>query len=60
MKLKLNKNHIKVLSGNSNTLPIMQTPNVAGGKHIEITHEQKYCGSGGGFGCTGGGCSTEV
>ncbi|KAF7781272.1 hypothetical protein PRUB_b0434 [Pseudoalteromonas rubra] len=40
MKLKLNKNHIKVLSGNSKTLPIMQTPNVAGGKYMQITDEK--------------------
>ncbi|WP_046004078.1 hypothetical protein [Pseudoalteromonas rubra] len=57
MKLKLNKNHIKTLSKNSNRLPVLQTPNVAGGFEIEVTDWQKYCnGHTDNFGCTGTGC----
>ncbi|KAF7786514.1 hypothetical protein PRUB_a1110 [Pseudoalteromonas rubra] len=53
MKVKINK--LKNLSGN-NRLSANQTPQVAGGKHIEITNYRQCVASEPNWGCTGGAC----
>ncbi|WDE09056.1 hypothetical protein SG34_030235 [Thalassomonas viridans] len=61
MKLKLNKNKLKNLSKDHKALPAEMTPNVAGGKHIEVTDPKKYCGGNtDNFGCSGTGCASEL
>lgn len=64
MKLKLKKSHLKTLSKDLKSLPVEQTPNVAGGTWQTITitttvasHPVISCGGGcgGGGGNTGGG-----
>ncbi|MCF2908085.1 hypothetical protein L1285_07080 [Pseudoalteromonas sp. DL2-H2.2] len=53
MKVKINK--LKNLSGNSQLLAD-QTPQVAGGKHQEITNFKQCVASEPNWGCTGGAC----
>ncbi|TLX45162.1 hypothetical protein C1E24_20400 [Pseudoalteromonas phenolica] len=71
MKLKLKKSHLKTLSKDLESLPVEQTPNVAGGTWQTITITTTVashpviscgggCGGGGGGGDDGSGGPTYV